>query len=234
MIPPGNQAEGPQSIEVSGRELVGLLRPFVTAPDRPPSGTADGAPEVLPGLVTVIAAQMGDQLTFLPSRVIAELGGWDAVLELAMTNLRRLPPMSAASVRAVEGHADSVVHELRCADPFGASRICDLNGLLTTADVRLGAHGLLVAAPTWYVVLLHAITGPAVLVALELMAKAASAENESAPDHMRVSPDVFFIAPGGGVQRVAYGDGDDRIQINTTGLLGDVLFGHEGVLREFR
>lgn len=89
------------------------------------------------------------------------------------------------------------------------------------------------AAPTWYVVLLHMVTGPGILPALSAMAQAASAEHETAPDQERVSPDVYFISADSKAQKVAYDDGRGGIVLNTDGLLGGVLYGPSGLLREF-
>jgi hypothetical protein len=87
---PGDQFGAPQS--VSARDVVGRLRPFLTPPARLPQGSADGAPELVPGLVAALAVDMGDQLNFLPSTTIAALGGWQVVWDQAVANLRQLPP----------------------------------------------------------------------------------------------------------------------------------------------
>jgi hypothetical protein len=110
---PGDQFGAPQS--VSARDVVGRLRPFLTPPARLPQGSADGAPELVPGLVAALAVDMGDQLNFLPSTTIAALGGWQVVWDQAVANLRQLPPMAAAKTHATEGRADTAVYELRSA-----------------------------------------------------------------------------------------------------------------------
>jgi hypothetical protein len=227
-MPPANPSS--ESRAVSGDEIAGLLRPFIGAPDRLPTG-AVMVGEPLPGLIATITVHMGDQVNFLPEASVTELGGQAAVWAVAVANLRRLPPIRAAgAAEAAAGHADSLVHELRSDDPFGAARICRLDDVLSAAGVTPGPRGLLLAVPTWYAVLLHPLTGPGVLPALKLMANAASQEYESASGPQGVSPDVFFLTADGEVQTVAYADGMNGLVLNTDGLLGGQLFGPQGLL----
>jgi len=223
----------PQPSSVDEARLAEFLRPFVSAPDRLPAGAAGGAPEVLPGLVAAVAVHRGDQVDFVAWSSMAELGGPAAAWKTAVGNLRRLSPMTVSRVETVEGQTDSVVFQLRARDPFGASRVCDLAGLLARTGVDAAPHGVLIAAPSWHRVLLHVITGPGVLAALRFMAESARTVNDKAPRPQRVSPDVYFVGPAGATQTVASSDGAEGLILDTEGELGTVLFGPRGLLHDF-
>ncbi|AEV84270.1 hypothetical protein ACWT_3247 [Actinoplanes sp. SE50] len=228
-VPPGT----PQPAPVAPAELIGRLRPFVLARAVVPAGAA-AVGEMLPGLVATLGVDMGGQVNFVPTATVEALGGLRAAWKAAVTNLTRLPAMSVGSLEATAGHPDSVIYELHSTDPFGASRVCHLDGLLATAKVAGSRHGLLVALPTWYTVLLHVLTGPGVLAALNVMGKAASAEHAAASGPKAVSPDVFFVNSAGKAETVVYSDSMDGLVVNTNGLIKESLFGPGGLLPQGR
>ncbi|MBO0721068.1 MAG: hypothetical protein J2P41_09610 [Blastocatellia bacterium] len=93
-------------------------------------------------------------------------------------------------------------------------------------------HGVLVAIPTWHVVMLHALSGPGVMKELEVMALAPGLTMTEAPEQTRLSPDVYFVAPDGRTQKVTQRSGSDKIMIETRGLIAEYLFGPRGILKD--
>ncbi|MFH8470708.1 hypothetical protein, partial [Streptomyces sp. NPDC017991] len=61
--------------------------------------------------------------------------------------------------------------------------------------------------------------------AVETMAMAAGHWFRTAQGDQGVSPDVYFVAPDHRTQRIAYPDADGKVIIDTTGLMGEMLFG---------
>jgi hypothetical protein len=213
------------------QELIAALRPFVARPETLPAGTADGAPAILPGLVVTAALHRGEQVHFLPPTSTEALGGAAAVRAMALRNLRRLGPPAVQRAYAADGDPASTVYLLSTRDPFGAARICDLAGLLTVAaGPGASPYGVLVAVPTWRLVLLHVLHGPTAPLAITYMAQSAAAGAAAAPVHERISEDVYYVAPGGRTQRVAHDDGGGGILVDQRGLIGEVFFGPTGLL----
>lgn len=228
----------PAMTESTAAEVVGLLRPFVATATSLPRGTADGAPEILPGLVLVIAVHRGDQLDFLPPESFGAFGGPEPTRALAVANVRALPAPTVEAAPAKAGRPDSVVWSALYADPFGAGRVADLGALLGSfvaggmgTDEVNRSRGLLIAVPHWRHVLLHLMQGPGVLPVLDLMGGAASAAYDAAPAQERVSPNVFFVAGADGPRQVvARPDGPGKVRVDTRGPIGTVLFGPRGLL----
>jgi hypothetical protein len=217
--------------------LQAALRPFVTAPELLPAGAAEAAPEILPGLVLATAVLAGDRVDFLPPAQAGPFGGPEAARAAALENLAGLPRPTVEPVAAAGGRPDSVVWVARYDDAFGSGRAGALGTLLgdlvaaglAAADIQR-SHGLLLALPSWRVVLVHLIGGPGVLAALKLMGTAADGEYEAAARE-RVSPNVFFVAGGDGPRQVvAFPDPQRGIVVETRGAIGEVLYGSRGLL----
>lgn len=132
-------------------DVMSALRLFLSPISALPRHIADDGEQVLPGLVMVVTLHHGDQVDFLPLESMEMLGGRQHVMSTALANMRQLLSPQVASVQAAEGRPDSVVYALDFAadDPFGASRACDLAGLLTSAGIEAGSRGLLLAVPSW-------------------------------------------------------------------------------------
>lgn len=217
--------------EMEYDEAMSALRLFL-APSPPlPRHIADDGEQVLPGLVMVVALHRGDQVDFLPPAAMQAVGGRQAVMTRALANMRQLPPPQVASVQAAEGRTDSVVYALDFAadDPFGASRVCDLEGLLTSAGIEPGNRGLLVAVPSWRTVFLHVPSGKGTAAALDRMCRLALVANLQAEERTRISRNVYFVAPDGRRQQVSSADESGQVTVNTRGLIGETLFGPHGV-----
>jgi hypothetical protein len=215
-----------------GSELRDALFPFVCPPAAIPPAAADGAPQILPGLVMAMAVHIGDRLDFLPRESIEALGGASAVRAAAVENLRGLESPRLETLEATEGREDSTVSILRFPDPFGASRICDPDGLVARTFRVAPAHGVLLAIRTWRVVVLHLPTGAGVLTALQMMARLGYGTMDMAPELVRLSPDVYFIAPDRRIQRVAWATEGKGVTVETRGLIAEVLFGPQGLLAQ--
>jgi hypothetical protein len=211
-------------------ELRGALRPFVCPPAAIPEIAAQGAPEILPGLIMAIAVHIGARVDFLPRESIEALGGGNAVRVVAIENLRALEPPEVETIQGTEDRTDSTVSILRFRDPFGASRICDLDRLIATTFGIVPTHGILLAVPTWHVVLLHVPQGAGVLTALPLMAQLAYGAMDMAAKERRLSCDVFFVAPDRRIQRVARGAEGKGVTFETRGFIAEVLFGPRGLV----
>src|SRR5215470_2841623 len=87
-----DQAPTEQAVETQlGRgELAILLRPLVIPSDRLPPAVGQGAPEPLPGLVMATAVRRGDQVDFVPTSSMGDLGGADVVWATAKKNVESL------------------------------------------------------------------------------------------------------------------------------------------------
>jgi hypothetical protein len=219
------------------------LRPFICRPDTLPPGAArerlgqtlaGGAPDIFPDLSIALAVHIGDQVDFVASSSVAAWGGIDVVLPLAIANLSRLEPPKMETMHASEGRADSGISILRGREPFCASRICDLQGLLALVSGSAPLHGVLLSIPTWHAVVLHVLSGPGVLTAVKLMAQVAWGLKDMASEGFRLDSDVYFIAPDRRVQRVAWAARDAGVTVETRGAMADVLYGPRGLLEPTR
>lgn len=208
-----------------GRDELGLLRPFVMPPDRLPPGTADGAPVVLPGLVMATAAITDSGFGFMPVPSMNELGGPDAVWATAMRNVKTLDGLRIVREACDEAREDTELVTLSGDDPFVAARVSVLDWLVGQVHGAPSAYGVMVAVPTWHTLILHVVTGMGALTAVETMALATGHWFRTAEGERGISPDVYFVTPDHRTQRIAYPNDDGKVIIDTTGLMGDMLFG---------
>ena len=217
------------------------LRPYVAPPQLLPPGIAEGAPEILPGIVMAVAVHHGDRVNFLPESSMLEMirndiPDWrvkapEMVRLTAIENLRKEPPPGLQRFQAVEDRSDAEIVLLESQDSFVASRITYLNEL---ADWATGGkskvYGVVVAIPRRRTVLLHVPSGPGILKALEgITAGALRIFNET--PHTKLSPYTYYVAPGGQTQVVGLPDKSGGIVIQTAGPIADVLYGPHGLLR---
>jgi len=98
------------------------LRPYVSPPELLPAGVAAGAPEILPGIVVVVAeaSQDGFLSGFVPR---------SAMREIAIQNLRKLPLPTFTKSVSVEGRTDGDIFLFEQQDSFVAARITFLDEL---------------------------------------------------------------------------------------------------------
>ncbi|WP_307123005.1 hypothetical protein [Streptomyces sp. B1I3] len=208
-----------------GRGELDSLRPFVMPPDRLPPGVAEGAPVALPGLVMATALFAGGRLDFVPVSSMSELGGTEAVWVRAMRNVENLDSLRVVRELCDATREDTELVTLMGDDPFVASRVAVLDWLVGQVHGAPPGYGVMVAVPSWHTLILHVVRGTGVLTAVETMALAAGHWFQTAEDNRGVSPDVYFVAPDRRAQRIAYPDADGKVVIDTTGLMGDMLFG---------
>ncbi|WP_299532571.1 hypothetical protein [uncultured Streptomyces sp.] len=217
---PGEQRE----TSFGGAEL-DALRPFVVPPDGLPPGAAEGAPVALPGLVMATALFSGSRLDFLPVSSMDQLGGSEAVWRRAMYNVENLDGLRVVREACDAAREDTELVTLTGDDPFVASRVAVLDWLVGQVHGAPAGYGVMVAVPSWHTLILHVVRGVGVLTAVETMALAAGHWFRTAQGNQGVSPEVYFVAPDRRAQRVAYPDADGKVVIDTTGLMGDMLFG---------
>jgi tetratricopeptide (TPR) repeat protein len=210
-----------------------LLYPFPVSPARLPAGAATGAPLVLPGLVMATAIFRGSQVDFLSPSSMRDLGGEALIRSMATANLRSLAPARVRAYQVSGQPADCVIHCLWTTDPFTPARMCDIDSLLRAVpDARQAPYGLLLAVPAYNLGYLHIPRDPSVLSALAAMASAAKAHYDSIQETVKVSPDVFFIAPDGQAQQVTHPGKDGKMLIKVEGLIANTLIGPDAVIRD--
>ncbi|WP_030677609.1 hypothetical protein [Streptomyces cellulosae] len=222
----GKQPEPGEQREMSfGRGELDSLRPFVMPPDRLPPGVAEGAPAALPGLVMATALFTGGRLDFVPVSSMNELGGTEAVWLRAMHNVENLDGLRVVREACDAAREDTELVTLSGNDPFVASRVAVLDWLVGQVHGAPPGYGVIVAVPSWHTLILHVVRGMGVLTAVETMALAAGHWFRTAQGDQGVSPHVYFVAPDHRTQRIAYPDADGKVIIDTTGLMGEMLFG---------
>jgi CHAT domain-containing protein/Tfp pilus assembly protein PilF len=213
-------------------KIIERVRPFVLPRARLPPGCVEGAPELLPGLLMAVAVQVGDELGFLPSEELRYMLRAEWVRIAAIANLEKLPHPRLDRIPTAEGRVDSDILLLRSDDPFCASRVSYLDSLVKWASGGQPTPlGVLVSIPTWHRTMLHVLSGPGVAKVLERMAVATQIDFLEAPEHTRVSPDLYFVAPDGRTQTVVTlqrGEHEANLVIETRGLIGEYLFGPNG------
>ncbi|WP_157874500.1 MULTISPECIES: hypothetical protein [unclassified Streptomyces] len=218
---PGEQRE----LAFAPGELASSLRPFVMPPDRLPPGVAEGAPLALPGLVMGTALLAGGRLDFVPVSSMSELGGAEAVWGRAMRNVENLHGLRVVREACDAAREDTELVTLSGDDPFVASRVAVLDWLVSQVHGSPSRYGVMVAVPSWHRLILHVVSGMGVLTAVETMALAAGHWFRAEEGNQSVSPDVYYVAHDRRAQRVAYPDVSGKVTINTTGLMGEMLFG---------
>jgi hypothetical protein len=224
---------------VVNQEFVSKLKPYVAPPGLLPPAIAEGAPEILPGIVFAVAVDMGTQVNLIPVSTMVEIAPADMpererrgpklVRQAAIENLQKLPLPPVHVTRVLE-RADSDVLLLEQQDSFVASRITFLSNLLDrVAERKPRTHGVLAAIPRRRTLLLHIPSGLGVLKAMEVMAVTARGLFESSTQS-RLSPNVYYLAPDGTSEIVAFPDTSTGVVIQTAGKLGKALYGPEGLL----
>lgn len=227
MTPFGKKHQQPseaQEAQFGPGELAAALRPLVMPADRLPAGAAEGAPLTLPGLVMATAIRVGDQVSFVPVSSMASLGGRETVWMQAMRNVENLDGLDVIQEAIEPGTQDTTLVTIASDDPFVASRVAVLDWVTEQVHPGPASYGVLVTVPTLGKLVLHVVSGPGVLTAAEHMALVAGHWFQEAPDQAKISPDVYIVSSDRRAQRVTHRTADGRIAIDTTGLLGEVLF----------
>lgn len=221
-------------------QFISQLRPYVAPPSLLAPNIAEGAPEILPGIVLAIAIDMGNQVNFMPVSSMVELlpkdqpdrtiKGPEFARRVAIENLRKLPLPPVHITQTAPGRPDSEVILLEQQDSFVASRITFLNELVDrVAGRKPRPHGILVSIPRRRTVLLHVLSGLGVLTAMRAMAISTRGLFDSSTQS-RLSPNVYYVAPDGSAETIAFPDKADGVVIQTIGRLKDVLYGPDGLL----
>ncbi len=144
---------------------------------------------------------------------VERLGGWSAVAEVGLDNLRRLTAESTATL------GDDVL--VSQGGWFHASRLLVLDtALASDFRVERPAHGVLVAVPTRHLMLAHPVAGPSCLPALRAMVTVAQGESHGAG---ALSGEVFYWRDGV-VEQVTLTEGD-HTSIAVGGGFGDAVRG---------
>lgn len=194
--PPGE----PRYVNFGEGELAAGLRPYVMPPNRLPAEVANGAPVILPGLVVATVVCRGNQVDYLPTWSILELGGRQ-VWARAIENVRNLDEVQVIRELDIVGRDDTELVTMRANDPFVASRVTVLDWLVEQLYAAPAPNGVLVAVPRRTQLVLHVPTGIGVLKVVETMATVAKHWFETAEEE-QISPDVYFASHDEGVQRV--------------------------------
>jgi len=148
---------------------------------------------------------------------LAPLGGWAAVGPVAMANLSRLPLPDHEAVATRRG---ATVHLLSSEDMFGASRLLILDHLLGALRIPASPFGTLVAVPHRHLLAVHVLEGANVVPALDtLVALARSGVDAAGP----VSPEVYFRATDGGLQRVTSTAADGTVTVEVDGAFSQAM-----------
>jgi hypothetical protein len=222
------------------KQLISQLRPYVSPPKLLAPNIAEGAPEILPGIVLAVAIDMGSQVNFMPVSSMVELlpkdqpdrdiKGPEFTRLVAIENLRKLPLPPVHTTQTSPGRPDSEVILLEQQDSFVASRITFLNDLVDrVAGHKPRPYGVLVSIPRRRTVLLHVLSGLGVLTAMRAMAISTRSLFDSSTQS-RLSPNVYYVAADGSAETVAFPDKADGVVIQTIGRLKDVLYGPDGLL----
>jgi hypothetical protein len=130
---------------------------------------------------------------------------------------------------ATPGDPSSGIWALQTHDVFGAARLTLLPTLIGLITTNI-PHGAFVAAPTWWLVLLHILRGKGAMAALKGMAQMAASEYERVSERARLNNYVYWMDPALSVSQVVASDGPDGIEITTHGSVATALFGPNGVL----
>jgi hypothetical protein len=168
------------------------------------------------------ALHVDDQVHILPAASLHDLGGAQAVWRQALQNVENLENVQIVREDVDSGRDDTGLVTLTSADPFVASRVAVLAWLELQLHGSASPHGVLVAIPHLRKLMLHAIRGPGVLLAVETMGLVAHHLFDTAPEAVAISSDVFFVAPDGRAQRATYLR-NDKVHVDLTKLLGETL-----------
>jgi hypothetical protein len=207
--------------------------PFAAPPMGLPGEAAEFAVELLPGLFIAAVVATGDQIDFVGREAMTALGGPDRVHALAARNVAQLPePAIGPPMLTVQGDPSSGFWALQTEDVFGAARLAALPRLVELITKSAIPHGIFVAAPHWWLVLLHILRGKGAMSAIEGMAQVAAAEHRRVSERARITSRVYWIDGALDQAQVVASDARGRIEVSTRGPVSDALFGPNGVLRE--
>jgi hypothetical protein len=180
------------------------------------------APEVLPGVLAVAALDYPTHVSeLLADERLDELGGWEAVREVAWANLRRLPAPHHQELQGDAGSDDSSVHVLTTDDFFGASRLLLVEELLAGLGVERPPHGVLLTVPHRHLLAVHVLRGPGVVAAVDVLVRLAAGEHAGRPGP--VSPHVYFRAADGRTQQVTHLEPDGTTAVRVDGAFAEAF-----------
>jgi hypothetical protein len=220
-VPPGSEI----ATFANREEAIKVLRGYVMPPDKLTHGVAENAPEILPGLVLAVCTWRDEQLGFMPYYTMVQAFG-DPMLvrQAALANLQNLDGIEIQKlILGDDEETETIV--LGANDPFVASRCAVLPWLVHHMYGETARHGTLVSLPIRGGLQFHVIRGKASLLSATILAAAVHEQFRHSPEENRISPDVFMVAPDGRAQRVAYIDEHGNDVIDTSGLLGEALYG---------
>ena len=232
----GNKSKGRARLEDVGPGLKGAtfaspadaikaLRGYVMPPDKLSAGAAENAPEILPGLVLAVATWLDEELGFLPySSMVQAFGDPTLVRRAALDNLQNLDGLDVVKMVFADNE-ETETFSLVANDPFVASRCAVLPWLVDRVCGEAARHGTLVIVPVRGVLQFHVIRSEASLLAAKVLAVYAHELLQQAPEEAQVIPGVFMVAPDGRAERVAHLDERGNDVIDTSGLLGEALYG---------
>ena len=220
-VPPGSEI----ATFANREEAIKALRGYVMPPGKLTHAAAENAPEVLPGLALAVCTWHHEKLGFIPYSTMEQAFG-DPVLvrQAALANLQNLDGIEIAKmILADDEETETIV--LAANDPFVASRCAVLPWLVDHMYGETARYGTLVCLPIRGALQFHVIRGKASLVSAKVLAHAVHEHFRQAPEENQISPDVFMVAPDGRAGRVAYIDEHGNDVIDTSGLLGEALYG---------
>ena len=213
-----HETEEPADLDAARDLLLVKLRAAAEIPSPRPLY----APEVLPGVLAVAALDYPTHVSeLLSDERVDELGGWEAVREVAWSNLRRLPAPARQDLHGDPDRQDGTVHVLTTEDFFGASRLLLLDELLAGMGVERPAHGVLLVVPNRHLLAVHVLRGPGVVAAVDVLVRMAAGEHAGRPGP--VSPHVYFRAADGRTQQVTSVEDDGSTAVHVEGALAEAF-----------
>lgn len=214
----------PQSLDEVRTQVYPRLRWSEDLPDLP-----SYVVPALPGIVVLAAIDYPSHVAeLIGDDAVERLGGWPAILEQGITNLRALEPMHHQVLQGDPERDDADVHVLTSDDFFGPSRLLVLDEVMAGLGIPASPHGVLVAVPNRHLLVVHPITGLGVVGAMQLTARISTGECDSQPG--AVSPHVYYRPASGAMgEQVTHVDEDGAMTIQVDGALAEA-FGALGLL----
>jgi hypothetical protein len=149
------------------------------------------APELVPGLLQLLALDMPHTTVPLVDEEVARLGGQESLREAALANLRALPVPAHRRMGGPEAHFEAIIDDSH----FTASRAIVMPDLLSRVLGTNAPHGALVGLPARHYLLIHVLAdstaGPS-LLKMATMTRITH-RRERGP----ISPDVLWWRDGG-------------------------------------
>lgn len=172
-------------------QLLARLRPFVAPRGALPSGIANDAPEIFPGVVVAVAVHDETRVDFVLRPSIGQR-------QTAIENLRKLPLPPFQTFRT----EDLEVSLFEAQDDFVAARVTFLDRLAeAVAPARPGRDGVMVSIPRRRTVLLHVLGRGDPDRARDALAITTASLFDETP-HSRLSRHVYYVEPDGRAQVV--------------------------------